>query len=139
MTGRRRSGLVLRWPARDRGFFRTVARDRGFFTAELAAGLPALMLLLLAGLTAVLAVVAKGQCVDASREGALVTARGGAGEPVAARVAPAGAEVWISIGGDAVTARVRAPVSLFGAHLPAITVEGRSTAALEPAVGPAAG
>jgi hypothetical protein len=116
--------------------FRWLARDGGFFTAEMAAGLPALMLLMLAGLTAVLAVVAKGQCVDASREGALVTARGGAGEPIAAEVAPTGAEVWISIGADAVTARVRAPVSLFGAHLPAIIVEGSSTAAREPAVAP---
>lgn len=112
---------------------RWLARDRGFFTAELAAGLPALMLLMLAGLTAVLAVVAKGQCVDASREGALVTARGGHGEPIAAQAAPADAEVWISVGADAVTARVRAPVSLFGAHLPVITVEGSSTAAREPA------
>jgi TadE-like protein len=123
VTGRRRSGRIL-------------AGDRGYFTAEMAAGLPALMLLMLAGLTAVLAVVAKGQCVDASREGALVTARGGAGEPAAARVAPAGAEVWISVGEDAVTARVRAPVRVFGAHLPVITVEGSATAAREPATGP---
>jgi hypothetical protein len=126
VTGRRRSGRVPRW----------LARDRGFFTAELAAGLPALMLLMLAGLTAVSAVVAKGQCVDASREGALVTARGGAGEPAAAAVAPGGAEVRISIAADAVTARVRAPVMVFGAHLPVITVEGSSTAAREPASGP---
>jgi len=93
------------------------------------------MLLLLAGLTAVSAVVAKGQCVDASREGALVTARGGDGGPAAAAVAPPGAEVRISVAGDAVTARVRAPVRLLGAYLPAITVEGRSTAAQEPTGG----
>jgi hypothetical protein len=129
VTGRRRSGRVPRW----------LARDRGFFTAELAAGLPALMLLMLAGLTGVSAVVARGQCVDASREGALVAARGGAGEAAAVAAAPADAEIRISVGPDAVTARVRAPVRVFGAHLPAIMVEGSSTAAREPEAGSVTG
>ena len=47
---------------------RWAGRDRGSFTAELAAGLPALLLLLLAGLTAVDAVTTKATCVDAARE-----------------------------------------------------------------------
>ncbi len=120
-----------RWPGR---FRELLTRDRGSFTAEFAAGLPALLLLLLAGLTAVSAVVAKGQCVDAAREGALTAARGGAGAPAATAVAPAGAQVLILVDGDAVIARVSAPVSLFGARLPVITVHGNSTAALEPTV-----
>lgn len=108
---------------------RPPGRDRGSFTAELAAGLPALVLLLLAGLTAVSAVTVKGQCVDAAREAALATARG---EPAPARFAPPGAAVRVDVDGDVVTARVSAPVRLLGAHLPAITVEGTAVAAREP-------
>jgi TadE-like protein len=108
---------------------RPPGRDRGSFTAELAAGLPALMLLLLAGLTAVSAVTVKGQCVDAAREAALATARG---EAASTWYAPPDATVQLEVDGDKVTARVRAPVRLLGAHLPAITVEGTAVAAREP-------
>ncbi|MGX6605377.1 TadE family type IV pilus minor pilin [Micromonosporaceae bacterium Da 78-11] len=144
------SGRVQGWLSREPGwlgrthgrlgwahgwFGRRLGGDRGSFTAELAAGLPALMLLLLAGLTAVSAMVAKGQCVDAARDGALAAARGDPGGPAAAGVAPPGAEIHIAVAGDAVTARVRAPVRLLGAHLPAIVVEGSATAAREPVAG----
>jgi hypothetical protein len=108
---------------------RLPGHDRGSFTAELAAGLPALMLLLFAGLTAVSAVDTKGQCVDAAREAALATSRG---EPVPARFAPPGASVRVSVDGDVVTVRVSARVRLLGAHLPVITVEGSAVAAREP-------
>lgn len=108
---------------------RPPGRDRGSFTAELAAGLPALMLLLLAGLTAVSAVTAKGQCVDAAREAALATARGA---PAPGQFTPPGATVDIEVAGDVVTARVSAPVRLLGAHLPVITVHGAAVAAREP-------
>jgi hypothetical protein len=108
---------------------RLPGHDRGSFTAELAAGLPALMLLLFAGLTAVSAVIEKGQCVDEAREAALATARGA---PVPTQFSPAGATVQIEVDGDVVTARVRAPVRLLGAHLPVITVEGAAVAAREP-------
>jgi Flp pilus assembly protein TadG len=111
-----------RWPG----------RDRGSFTAELAAGLPALMLLLLAGLTAVGAVTAKGQCVDAARDGALAAARGEPGMPAAARVAPADAVVGVASGDDTVTVTVVAPVRLLGGHLPRITVRAVAVAAREP-------
>jgi hypothetical protein len=90
------------------------------------------MLLLFAGLTAVSAVTVKGQCVDAAREGALAAARGDSGAGAVARVAPPGAEVWVGAAGDAVTVRVRAPVRLLGAHLPAISVEASAVAAREP-------
>lgn len=114
---------------------RPPGRDRGSFTAELAAGLPALMLLLLAGLTAVAAVTAKGQCVDAAREGALAGARGEGAAAAAGRVAPPHAEIDVGAGTETVTVVVRAPVRLLGAHLPAITVEGRAVAAREPEAG----
>ena len=113
---------------------RQPGRDRGAFTVEFAAGLPALILLLLAGLTAVAAVTAKGQCVDAARDGALAGARGDVASAAALRVAPPGAEVDVAGGSETVTVVVRAPVRLLGSHLPAITVEGRAVAAREPEV-----
>lgn len=115
MTGRRRPG----W-------------DRGSFTAELAAGLPALMVLLLVGLTAVAAGVAKVQCVDAARDGALAGARGEPARPAAVRLAPDGAEIEIAGDEEAVTARVRARVRLPGSRLSVLTVEGEAAAPREP-------
>lgn len=106
--------------------------DRGSFTAELAAGLPALMLLLCTGLAAVGAVTTKGQCVDAAREGAIAAARGEAGVPAAQRVAPKGATVNVSTGGDTVTVTVRAPVRLLGGRLFRLAVEASAIAAREP-------
>lgn len=117
-----------RWPGR----LRVLGRDRGAFTAELAAGLPALMLLLLSGLTAVSAVTAQGRCVDAAREGALVAARGGAGLENAARIAPADARINLAEGEETVTVTVRARVPFLGGHLPAITVRAEAVAAREP-------
>jgi Flp pilus assembly protein TadG len=111
---------------------RRPGRDRGAFTAELAAGLPALTLLLLTGLTAVAAVDAKASCADAARAGALAAARGEAGSGAAARIAPRGARIEIEGDEETVTVQVRASVSLLGAHLPAITVQASATAAREP-------
>ena len=108
------------------------ACDRGSFTAEMAAGLPALMLLLFFGLTAVTAMTTKGRCVDAAREGALSAARGGPSADEASRIAPDGAEVGLVSGPDTVTVTVRARVALLGGHVPVITVEGSATAAREP-------
>jgi Flp pilus assembly protein TadG len=107
-------------------------RDRGSFTAELAAGLPALMLLLLAGLTAVAAVTTKAQCVDAARDGALAAARGEPGGSAAARIAPAGAQISVAAGGDTATASVQAQVRLLGRLLTGITVRASAVAAMEP-------
>jgi Flp pilus assembly protein TadG len=115
VTGRRRPG-----------------RDRGSFTAELAAGLPALMLLLLFGLTAVAAVGTRLQCLDAAREAARAAARGDPGTAAAARVAPDGSAVDVVIGEDAVTATVRAPIRILGGNLPALTVRATAVAAREP-------
>ncbi|MEV6349817.1 TadE family type IV pilus minor pilin [Actinoplanes sp. NPDC051851] len=127
MIRRRRPGRVPRSPVAPG------EEDRGSFTAELAAGLPALMLLLFAGIAAVSAVTARMQCLDAAREAALAEARGEPGGSVAARIAPAGA--GIRLGGDAesVTATVSVRVSVLGTHLPGIDVEGSAVAAREPA------
>jgi Tfp pilus assembly protein PilX len=99
-----------RWPG----------RDRGFFTAELAAGLPALMVLLILGLGAVSAVATKAQCQDTARDAALAVARG--------ESAPRGANV--EVGAETVTASVTASVPL----LPKVTVRATATAAREPEV-----
>ena len=106
---------------------RRPGRDRGSFTAELAVGLPALMLLLAAGVTTVGAVITKGQCVDAAREGALAAARGEPGEAAAARVAPPGAAVTVAPDGEAVRVVVRCRVRV-------LTVEAAAVAAREPGV-----
>jgi Flp pilus assembly protein TadG len=111
-----------RWPG----------RDRGSFTAELAAGLPALMLLLLAGLTAVVAVSTRLQCLDAAREAARAAARGDSGPAAAARVAPDGSDVDVVADADTVTATVIARVRVLGGSLPAVTVRGTAVAAREP-------
>ncbi|GAB1644660.1 TadE family type IV pilus minor pilin [Krasilnikovia sp. MM14-A1259] len=111
-----------RWPG----------RDRGSFTAELAAGLPALMLLLFAGLTAVGAVTMQSQCVDAAREGAIAAARGESGAVAAARVAPTGSTVDVRVDGDTVAVMVAAHVRVLGNNLPVLMVRASAVAAREP-------
>ena len=111
---------------------RPAGRDRGSFTAELAAGLPALLLLLLAGLTAVDAVTTKAACLDAARAAALAASRGGCGTAAGTRIAPPGAVVSVAVNGERVTATVRAPVRALGARLPRITVAATTVAAVEP-------
>ncbi len=104
---------------------RRPGRDRGSFTAELAVGLPALMLLLAAGITTVEAVTTKGRCVDAAREGALAAARGEAGEAAAARIAPPGTRVTVAPDGETVRVVVSCRVRV-------LTVEAVAVSAREP-------
>jgi hypothetical protein len=106
--------------------------DRGSATAELAVGLPAVVLLLLAGLTAVAGVTTRLECVDAAREAVLAAARGQSGTEAGLRAAPDGAQVTVTSDGDLVHATVRAPVPLLGARLPALAVEAAAVAAAEP-------
>ncbi|MFI9530864.1 TadE family type IV pilus minor pilin [Micromonospora rosaria] len=113
---------------------RLAGDDRGSFTAELAAGLPALLLLLLAGLTAVDAVTTKAASLGAAREAALAASRGADGPQAGARTAPVDADIAVSVEGDQVTATVRAPVRTLGARLPRLTVTATVVAAVEPGV-----
>ncbi|WP_067494656.1 TadE family type IV pilus minor pilin [Actinoplanes sp. TFC3] len=113
-------------------------RDRGAFTAELAVGLPVLMIFLLTGLTAVTAATARARCEDAAREGALLAARGGPAVERAAEIAP-GAVVEVTSGelpADTVTVRVTVRVAVLGARLPALSVHADATAAREPGAVP---
>jgi Flp pilus assembly protein TadG len=114
----------------------TGTRDRGSVTVELAVGLPALVLLLLFGLGAVNAVLARMQCVDAARDAALTSARGGDGTGEGRRRAPHGASVMVSLDGDRATAVVRVTVQPLGPYLPSVTVTGTAVAEREPGATP---
>jgi len=109
-----------------------VRRDRGSATVELAVGLPALVLLLLFGLGAVDAVLARMQCVDAARDAALASARGGDGSSEGRHRAPHGAQVSVSLDGQRATAVVRVTVRPLGPYLPSVTVTGSAVAQREP-------
>jgi hypothetical protein len=108
--------------------------DAGSATAELAVGLPALVALLLAGLTAVSAVTTQLRCVSAARDVALAAARGESGEDAGLRTAPAGATVSVSREGDTVRVSVRAPVQPLAGLLPRLTVSATALAAVEPGI-----
>jgi hypothetical protein len=109
---------------------RQPGRDRGAFTAELAAGLPALMVLLYVALTAVRVVTAEGQCVAAAREAALAAARGET--QLTTAIGPPGAVVEIGGDTEVVKARVSARIPMLGRGSMAFTVEGTAVAAREP-------
>jgi len=102
-------------------------------TAELAACLPVLLLLVGTVLAAVAVVSAHVRCQDAAREAARAAARG---DPAAAarlvRDADSGAHLSTSAGGAEVTATVTMSVRPLGGLLPAVTVTERATAAREP-------
>lgn len=119
-SGRRPEGLIGR------------RADEGSVTAELAVGLPAVILLMLAALTAVSAVITKLECVDAARQAARAAARGDSGTVAGGRAAPSGASVAVDTSGGRVRATVRAPVRPLGAHLPTFTVSADAVAEPEP-------
>ncbi|MEV6523362.1 TadE family type IV pilus minor pilin [Longispora sp. NPDC051575] len=105
--------------------------DAGSATVELAACLPAMVLLLLAGMTAVMAVVGQVRCVDAAREAARAQARGSDGVLAGRRAAPEAA-VSVTQSGESVRARVVLVVRPFGLRLPGVTVSADAVAAREP-------
>ena len=111
------------------------ARDAGSATAELAVGLPALILLTMVSVAAVMAVLTKLECVDAAREAARTAARGESGAAAGSRVAPPGAAVSVSVDGDSARATVRVTVRPLGGRLPGFAVSATAVAAVEPGVG----
>lgn len=117
---------------RPRGRSAFGGRDRGSTTAELAAAMPVLVMLLLAGVMAVSAAGTKLRCASAARDAALAAARGEDGGAAARRVAPDGATVQVSADGDLARATVSAQVRPFGNLLPGFTVSGSAVAAVEP-------
>jgi hypothetical protein len=111
---------------------------RGSVTAEFAALLPALALLLAAVLAAGTAAVAQVRCVDAARTGARLAARHESGPAVLAAAlaaGPRGARVTVTAAGPLVRVRVSAGVGLPLPGHPALTVEATSAARLEEPAG----
>jgi Flp pilus assembly protein TadG len=102
-------------------------------TAELAACLPVLVLILAVALTAVSAVGARVRLQDAAREAARAAARGddAAARRLAAQAAPGSRLTLTAESGD-VLAVVRAQVHPLGRWLPAFSITERAVAAVEP-------
>jgi Flp pilus assembly protein TadG len=91
--------------------------DRGMVTAEFAAALPALAVMLALALAAVGAVTAQLRCVDAARTGARAVARGealAAAEAATRAAAPSGARVHVTRQGSHIRVEVESQVSLLG-------------------------
>ncbi|MGH3342159.1 MAG: TadE family type IV pilus minor pilin [Carbonactinosporaceae bacterium] len=127
-------GLVKR-SGRDRP--RASRGDTGLVTAETAAALPALVLVLAIALWGVAAAGAQLRCIDAARAGARAVARGedrDSSRAAAASAAPAGAAIRIHSSGALVSVTVSARVGPPGpalSLLPGVTVRGDASAAHE--------
>ena len=109
---------------------RAVSSDRGAVTVEAALALGSLAVVTALALGALTAVGASVRCTDAARELVRLAARGepDRGRAVAARLAPSGARIELTIRGDEATAEVTAaPVPALPVH-----VVGRAVAVLEP-------
>ncbi len=109
-------------------------RDNGMNTAELAACLPVLAVVVVAGLAAISVADQQVRAQDAAREVARADARG---DPdTAARLftetAPAGAAVTTVTADGQVTATVRITVRPFGGAIGSYSIVERAVAAIEP-------
>jgi len=110
-------------------------RDGGAATAEFAVVLPALVLVVVAGMTAVSILLAQLRCVDGAREAARAAARGESAAVVrsaASRSAPDGAGVQVVVAGGEVRVTVSARIGGGGGLLPAFRVEAHAVALREP-------
>ncbi|RIQ27330.1 TadE family type IV pilus minor pilin [Jiangella rhizosphaerae] len=106
-------------------------------TAEIAAGFPALVVVLLMAVWAVTIAAGHLRCTDAAREAARAAARGedlAVVRDVATEAAPQGAEVVVDESDGTVQVRVSARMTMpgpLGDTLPAPTVSARSVALAE--------
>lgn len=123
-------------PRRSARSRRVAADDRGMVTAEFAVALPALVLVVTFALGAVDLMLDKVRCVDAARDAALTSARGGDGVAASRARAPGGATVVVTTDGRFVRAVVTMHASPLGLHLGTFEVTASSTALLEPGASP---
>src|SRR4051812_31893573 len=107
--------------------------DRGMVTAELAACLPVLVLVLAVALTAVSAVAARVRVQDAAREAARAAARGdpAAAQRLCAQAAP-GSRLALDRNGALITAVVHTTARPLAGFLPGLSITERAVAAIEP-------
>lgn len=111
-----------RWSARREACRRARARahaEDGMVTAETAAALPAVVLVLALGLGAAGVGLDTVRCVDAARVGARAAARGDDGAAAARRAAPDGAGVTLTRAGSDVHVDVVGPGRPLTGWLPA--------------------
>jgi Flp pilus assembly protein TadG len=102
-------------------------------TAELAACLPVLVLMLAVALSAVSVAGVRVRAQDAAREAARAAARGDRGQArLLARQAAPGVALDITTQGEEVIAVARVSVHPLAGWLPGLTVTERSIAAVEP-------
>lgn len=106
--------------------------DRGMVTVETAiclGGVLVVLALVLAGLSALLGQL---QCTDAAREAARLVARGETAQAkqVAARIAPSGSTITITVTGDTVAVLVTGQPA--GGVLPGLTMRAEAYAVREP-------
>lgn len=125
--------MTVRRSARVR---RVVVCDRGTVTAEFAVALPALVLVVTFALGAVDLMLDKVRCVDAARDAALTSARGGDGVAAGLARAPGGATVVVTTDGRSVRAVVTVRATPLDLRLGTFEVTASSTALLEPGVSP---
>ncbi len=105
-------------------------------TAEFAVVIPAIVAVLVLCVYAVFAGVNQLRCVDAARLAARAAARGdsaGAVERLAREAAPSNATILVTIAGDRVEVRVRAPAGPAVGGLQPPSVSALSVARLESA------
>jgi len=105
-------------------------------TAELAAAVPALLVVHVVGVSVVQLGVDEVRCVDAARLAARALARGDSevsARDVAARAGPAGAGVSVAAFGSEITVTVSASRDLAGWR--SVTVQGAATAQREEPAG----
>ncbi len=110
--------------------------DRGAVTVEAAIALGTLTVVTVTALGSIATVASSVRCIDAAREFARLAARGepDRGRTVAMQLAPAAAQVDLTVVDDEVTADVSAaPIGL----LP-LRVSGRAVSVLEPGAAGAA-
>lgn len=114
---------------------RPAAGDRGMATAELAVALPAVVLVIVAGMTAVSVLTAQLRCVDAAREAARAAARGESSAIVrsaAARSGPSGSTVSVTGDDREVVVVVSAESGGGAGILPSFEVRAIAVARREP-------
>lgn len=112
------------------------ARERGSVTAELAVGLPAVVLLLVAVLTVAAAGIAQLRCADGARAGARAAALGSQeAADDARRAAGEGARVAIATAGGWVTVTVSVDIGGLPFGGGALRASASSAARVEPSLG----